>query len=59
LTDEAVTAAPKVTENALAATVMLATFVVPRLVVPLRSDTEAALALQAALTPVKFTAVTW
>src|SRR3954467_13689121 len=57
LTADAATGAPRVTENALVATVMLATLVVPRFVVPLRSDTDAALPLHAALTPVKLTAV--
>ena len=59
LTDDAVTGAANVTVNAPPATVILATLVVPRLAVPLRSDTDAALALQAALTDEKFTAVTW
>ena len=54
MTDDAVTGAANVIEKAPAATVMLATLVVPRLVTPLRNDTDAALALQAAFTPVKF-----
>ena len=59
LTDDAVIGAPSVIENAPAATVMLAAFVVPRFVVAFLSDTAADFALHAALTAVKFTPVTW
>ena len=54
----AATGLPSVIENASAATVMEAELVVPRLVVPSRSDTEAALALRAASTLAKLPAVT-
>ena len=58
LTADADTGLASVTENAEAVTVMLATFVVPRFVVPLRSETDAAFPVHAALTAVKLTAVT-
>ena len=58
LTELAATGVPSVIEKALAATVIEAALTVARAVVPLRSVTDAALAVQAALTPEKLTAVT-
>lgn len=58
LTDAAATGLASGIENAPAVTVIEVTLAVPRAVVPLRSETDAALALHVALTPVKFTAVT-
>ena len=57
-TDSAVTGAARVIANALPLTVIEEAVVVPRFVVPLRSDTDAALALHAGFTPVKLTPVT-